>query len=303
MKILLLGATGQVGEEIAELFKNSDHEILPLLRGQCDLSRPDLVLATLLQFHVDLVINAAAYTAVDKAEEEKALAKQINAFSVEKLANYCQMNNIPLIHFSTDYVFDGSKSEGYIEDDPTNPLSIYGHSKLLGEYLIQSSLDKYLILRISWVFGKYGQNFVKTILRLAATRKELRIVADQWGCPTAARDIARVIYAMVQKINEGKFSDWGIYHYASQGPISWSEFAATFINLAKSKGYHLALNHLIEINTEDYPAKAKRPKNSVLITNKIERIFNIHRDSWNNYLPEVIEFMHQEQEKSHELSD
>ncbi|WED41912.1 dTDP-4-dehydrorhamnose reductase [Legionella cardiaca] len=295
MKILLLGSTGQVGSELIAWFANSKHEILSLSRKECDLLDPQKVFPALAQFEVDLVVNAAAYTAVDRAEDEVELAKQINGYSIKEVANYCQSRNIPLIHFSTDYVFDGLKSEGYTEEDLTNPKSAYGHSKLLGEQLIQAHLGKHLILRVSWVFSKNRQNFVKTILRLANTREELGIVADQWGRPTAAKDIARVIDTIIQKLDAGGFNNWGIYHYASQGPTNWYEFATSFLKVAKDRGYPLLLNRLQAIKTEEYPTKAQRPKNSVLITNKIEKIFNIECAHWDNYLLEVIDQSMQEE--------
>ncbi|ASQ46432.1 dTDP-4-dehydrorhamnose reductase [Legionella clemsonensis] len=295
MKILLLGSTGQVGIELMAQLANSTHKVLPVSRKECDLSKPDSVKGILSQFNVDLVINAAAYTAVDMAEEENHLAYQINGFSVGAIASYCQSQNIPLIHFSTDYVFDGTKAEGYVEDDLTSPINTYGNSKLLGEQLIQATLGKYLIFRISWVFSKNSQNFVRTILRLAATREEIKIVADQWGCPTAAKDIARVIVTIIDKLSCDTFQDWGIYHYASFDPTNWYEFANSFLKLAKNKGHHFLLSRLIPIDTGGYPTKAKRPQNSVLITDKIERVFNISRGFWADYLPEVIEeFANQE---------
>lgn len=289
MKIILLGSTGQVGIELLERLSTAQFEVISLSRNDCDLSNPDSIFSSLSQFSADLIINAAAYTAVDKAEEEQDIANKINGLAVGELAKYCQFKNIPLIHFSTDYVFDGQKTEGYLESDTTNPISAYGKSKLLGEQLIQQNLKHHLIVRVSWVFSKNRQNFVKTILNLANTREELRIVADQWGCPTAAQDIARVIEIILTRLKSGSFDEWGIYHYASNGPTNWYEFASDFLRLAQHQGRQLSLKTLTPINTDGYPTKAQRPKNSVLITDKIEKTFNLSREAWHDYLAEVIE--------------
>lgn len=288
MKILVTGANGQVGSEIIRLFTTTEHEIIAFTRKELDCTNVKAVSSALSIIQPQLIINAAAYTAVDKAEDETNLAYLINADFVQQLAFYCAQKQIPLIHLSTDYVFDGSKAGAYSEKDTPNPQGIYAKSKFAGEQAIVSQLNEHIILRVSWVFGVYGNNFVKTILNLASSRDELKIVADQWGRPTPARDIARVLLEMVEKINKSSFSNWGIYHYAGEGSTNWYEFSSTFIDLAKKKGASVTINRLSPIRTEEYPTKAVRPKNSVLDTSKIEKVLNISCHSWKDYLPEVV---------------
>ncbi|AMP91783.1 TPA: dTDP-4-dehydrorhamnose reductase [Legionella pneumophila] len=289
MKILVTGAKGQVGTEIVKYFSSSEHEVYACTRDILDCCKLDQVHDVLLEIEPDLIINAAAYTAVDMAEDESDLAHIVNAEFVSRLVNYCSLKNIPLLHLSTDYVFDGEKNGSYHETDNPNPLSAYGRTKWEGEQAILSQLKQYIILRVSWVFGKQGKNFVKTILSLASSRKELNIVADQWGRPTSARDIARVLFEIVQKISHSSFEYWGIYHYAGQGVTNWYEFANAFLKIAKEKRLLLTLNNLNPIKTEEYPTKAIRPKNSVLDTTKIETILGIKSCSWKNDLPDVID--------------
>ncbi|RUR20247.1 dTDP-4-dehydrorhamnose reductase [Legionella sp. km535] len=301
MKILITGANGQVGSELVAAFARTHHEIIATTRQELDCSRIHDVNTFLTAKRPDLIINAAAYTAVDKAEEESCLAETVNADFVKELAAYCQLWNIPLIHLSTDYVFDGLKQDSYNELDTTNPQGVYAQSKLHGEQAITSMLTQYLILRVSWVFGVSGSNFVKTIVNLASSREELNIVADQKGRPTAARDIARVIIELVDIISSESFTQWGIYHYAGQGETNWYEFARVFIDLVNSRNTCLKLARLNPIATEQYPTKAKRPKNSVLNTSRIEQTLGIACHEWKKYLPEVIDSIINKEE-SYELS-
>ncbi|KTD63710.1 dTDP-4-keto-L-rhamnose reductase [Legionella santicrucis] len=289
MKILVIGANGQVGSEVILQFRSSGHAVIALTRKDLDCVHLDEVDLVFSSIQPELVINAAAYTAVDKAEDEISLAHTINAEFVQQLAVYCAQKKIPLVHLSTDYVFDGTKEGAYNETDITCPQGVYAQSKLAGEHAITSQLKEHIILRVSWVFGIYGNNFVKTILKLASSRNELRVVADQWGKPTAARDIARVLLAIVTKIDSSSFKDWGIYHYAGAGVTNWYEFSRVFIDLAQKKGMILPLTQLSPIKTEEYLTKAARPKNSVLDTTKIEQILDIRCQSWKDYLPEVVD--------------
>lgn len=289
MKILVTGANGQVGSEIIKLFASTKYEVVAFTRKELDCTRLNSVSSIVSAIQPDLIINAAAYTAVDKAEDETSLAQIINADFVWNLAAYCAQMKIPLIHLSTDYVFDGTKLGEYNETDSTNPQGAYARSKLAGEQAILSQLKEHIILRVSWVFGVYGSNFVKTILNLASTREELRVVADQWGRPTAARDIARVLLEIVQSINYSSFSDWGIYHYAGKGVTNWYEFSQFFIESAKENGASLAVNSLSPITSEEYITKAVRPKNSVLDTTKIEQMLGIQCHNWSDYLSEIVD--------------
>lgn len=289
MNILVLGANGQVGSEIVRLFSKTEHHIISYTRKELDCCDAEYVDAVLSVLECDLIINAAAYTAVDKAEDEPDMAYRINAEFVRHLAIYCSQRAIPLIHLSTDYVFDGSKQGSYREIDTPHPQGVYARSKWEGEQAIIAHLQQHIILRISWVFGVYGSNFVKTILKLASARSELNVVADQWGRPTAARDIARVLLDIVHKIRQPHFNHWGIYHYAGEGVASWYDFAQKFIMLGKANGLGLLVNNVHPIRTDAYKTKAVRPKNSVLDTTKIEQKLGIQCHAWSNYLPEMIE--------------
>jgi dTDP-4-dehydrorhamnose reductase len=289
MKILVIGANGQVGSEIIQQFISTEHTVIAFTRNELDCVNISAVSSTISEVQPELIINASAYTAVDKAEDEVNLAHIINAEFVQQLALYCTQQSIPLVHLSTDYVFDGTKNGAYNEADAPHPQGAYAHSKLAGEQAIVSQLKEYIILRVSWVFGANGNNFVKTILKLASSRDELKIVADQWGRPTPARDIARVLREIVEKINSPSFNNWGVYHYAGAGVTNWFEFSRVFIKLAEEKGMNLAIKHLSPITTEEYITKAKRPKNSVLDTTKIEQTLGIHCHNWEEYLLDIID--------------
>jgi len=234
-----------------------------------------------------IVINAAAYTAVDMAENEIIKAFKINCIGVQNLAHCCKQYDIPLLHISTDYVFSGESKKPYIESDEPRPLNIYGQSKLKGERELAKICDKYIILRVSWVFGRYGNNFVKTILKLAKEKESLNVVGDQFGCPTAAADIARVLLEMAVQIIAGK-KLWGIYNYCNYPQTNWYEFASKIIEMGRDK-HNLKLIELNKITTSDYPTKATRPKNSELLVKKIISDYNIDRFNWIDYLKQVIE--------------
>lgn len=287
MKIILLGNRGQVGREIEDLAHNHQINIIGF-----DIHNLDITDHTLLQEifsnekDVSAVINAAAYTAVDKAEEEVDKAFAINCDAVKNLAIICRKYNLPLIHISTDYVYSGTKTSAYTEEDICEPINIYGKSKLAGDIAIMNEWEKHIILRTSWAFGKYGNNFVKTIWQLANEKDILNIVADQFGCPTAAADIARVLLDIVTQINNGKHF-WGIYNYCGSPVINWYEFAYSIIELCKSK-YNVRIKELNKITTDQYPTKVMRPKNSELQVKKIVDNFGIVRHEWFSYLKDII---------------
>ena len=287
MKILLTGATGQVGWELARTLLPIG-EIVTVNRAQADLADLEALRAIIQQNKPDIIVNPAAYTAVDKAETEKDLAFLINAEAPGLLAEEAKTIGALLIHYSTDYVFDGTKSGSYTEEDATCPINVYGQSKLAGEQAIQSVAGDYLILRTSWVYASRGNNFLKTILRLAAEREELKIVADQIGTPTWARLIAETTAHMVrQSIQErrtGSFNS-NIYHLVSSGDTSWHGFAQKIVDIVREQGKVLLKNQAINpIPTTDYPLPAKRPANSRLSTHRLEQQFGLTMPSWDNAL-------------------
>ena len=289
--ILLFGNKGQVGQDLQELFLAQGFIVYGFDVADCDVTDLQQLTTCFAEnaHEVSVVINATAYTAVDKAEDEIALAYAVNRDAVKNLAVLCKQYNLPLLHISTDYVFDGEKNAPYNEQDAASPLGIYGKSKLAGEEVLAQNWHKYIILRISWVFGKHGGNFVKTILRLAKEREVLNVVGDQYGCPTPAADVARVLLAMTAEIIAGK-EHWGIYHYCGKPATDWYEFAQIIIKLAK-ECTDLKLQQLNKIATIEYPTKAQRPRNSELSVNKIVVDYGISQHEWLEYLREVVDFV------------
>jgi len=288
VKILLVGNKGQIGREIEELAAARGCVVYGFDVDSLDIT--DLAqVEDCFNKHgnnVDVVINAAAYTAVDKAEDDVVQAYAVNCDAVKNLALMCHKYNLPLLHISTDYVFSGEKDTPYNEQDVTSPLGVYGKSKLAGEEILAQNWEKHVILRISWVFGKYGNNFVKTMLRLAKEREELRVVGDQHGCSTAAADVARVLLLIAEQIIAGK-PKWGIYNYCGWPATTWYEFAEKILELGRKK-YVLKLKQLHKITTAEFPTKAKRPKNSELFVNKIIIDYSVARHNWIDYLQSTI---------------
>lgn len=279
-KILLIGAAGQVGSACHESLTQAGYDVAALTRCELDMTALDDIAGAVVQCAPSIVVNATAYTAVDKAESETELADIINHLAVKRLAEVCVSQSIPLIHMSTDYVFDGTSSEPYTESGATNPQSVYGKTKRLGELAVQSTMSDYLILRTSWVFGIDGNNFVKTMLRLAKERDELAVVADQYGCPTYAGDIAAVITAFVDRYLQQQSISWGVYHCACQGSVSWHEFAVSIFDKAHELGVIESIPTVRPINTCDYPTPANRPKNSILSSDKLQRAMGYPMPSW-----------------------
>lgn len=277
-KILLTGANGQLGNEIINLAKNRNLKLYPVMRTQLNITNLEQIEYVLATIKPNYIINAAAYTAVDKAEKESELAFSINALGVKNLAKIAQEYDIPLLHISTDYIFDGQKKDAYFEEDEAQPLSIYGKSKLSGENLLREIWYKHIILRVSWVFGSYGNNFVKTILRFANEQTELRIIADQKGAPTYAGDIAQTLLTIVKCLHNNQL-EWGTYHYTGTPALSWYEFAKKIIDEAQQHN-HLMVKNVIPISALDYPSIACRPTNSELACDKISRVFDIIPNNW-----------------------
>jgi dTDP-4-dehydrorhamnose reductase len=287
MKILLTGATGQVGWELARTLMPLG-DVIAVDRSQADLTDLKALRATIQLHKPDVIVNPAAYTAVDKAETEQELAFLVNAEAPGVLAEEAKKMGALLVHYSTDYVFDGSKNTPYVENDATNPINVYGASKLAGERAIQSVAGDYLILRTSWVYASRGNNFLKTILRLAAEREELKIVADQIGSPTWARLIAEttahiVKQAMIKRQSNNFDSD--VYHLTSSGDTSWHGFAQKIVDIVREQGKMELKNRAIHpIPTTDYPLPAKRPTNSRLSTERLEQQLGLTLPSWDNAL-------------------
>lgn len=296
MKVLLLGKNGQVGWELQRSLATLG-EVIALDRqvvdGLCgDLADVQALRATIQRIAPDIIVNAAAYTAVDKAESDTDLALQINATAVQVLAEEAQKLGSWLVHFSTDYVFDGTGALAWREDDPVSPVNHYGFTKLMGEKAIVESGCNYLIFRTSWVYGARGNNFTKTMLRLAVDRNELNVIADQIGAPTGADLIADVsAVALRRALVSPEVS--GIYHLAADGFTSWHEYASLVIDYGKATGIPMQVQTVNPISTSQFPTPARRPLNSRLNTEKLRKTFSIHLPDWRSgvtrMLKEVLE--------------
>ena len=279
MKILVLGSRGQIGRCLRDQLAKTANKVVYLFREQLDISNFKKTKEKLSEFSPDVVINAAAYTAVDKAEDEEVLANLINHLSVRNLAICCADLNCWLFHFSTDYVFDGFSLVPYAEEDKTNPKSVYGKTKLMGELAIQSSGCKYVIIRTAWVFSEYGNNFMKTMLYLAAERNELKIVGDQVGCPTYAQDIAHAVVVILRDIESGHGSS-GLYHFGGNLGCSWADFASSIFDEAAAVKIIGVPPKVVHITTKEFPTRARRPAQSQLNSNKIKKDFGIDASDW-----------------------
>ena len=286
-RVLLLGANGQLGFALGSSLKALG-EIKALTRSEADFSNAfalrDALLPVVNQFQPHAIVNAAAYTAVDKAQTEQTIALQVNAQSVGVLAELAQSINAVLVHYSTDYVFDGAGNTPWAENDQTNPLSVYGQSKWLGECAVRQHCLKHLIFRTSWVVGAHGNNFLKTMLRLAAERDILRVVADQIGAPTSTDLLAKVTVDVLQTMLPATQEDvrFGTYHLATSGETSWHAYARYVIAGALQRGAHFTCKpeSVEPIPTSAYPLPAPRPANSRLNTEKIRSTFGIELPAW-----------------------
>lgn len=292
MKILLTGCNGQVGWELGRALLPLG-EVITSNSSQINLSDLDGLRRAVQKYSADVIVNAAAYTAVDKAETEKDLAFLVNAEAPGVLAEQAKQTGALLIHYSTDYVFDGTKISAYAEDDVPNPANIYGQSKLAGEKAIQATGADYLILRTSWVYAARGHNFLKSILRLAAEREELNIVADQIGAPTWARLIAEttahILRQSLLERHQGDFNS-GLYNLTSTGETSWHGFAQMIVDYARQQENQTLKNRIINpIPTKDYPLPAKRPANSRLSTDRLEQHFGLKMPAWDQALKLCME--------------
>ena len=269
MRILITGMNGQVGSALVRQAKVQGHDVIAISREQWDMAQsPEYGEELVLKTKPDLVINPAAYTNVDGAEEDEAVALKVNADAPRALARGCQQLDIPIFQVSTDYVFDGSKEEPYVETDKTNPINAYGRTKLAGELAVQEETQKYIILRTSWVFSKDGKNFVNTILRLAKERDELKVVNDQFGGPTSAACIAEVLLQLATEHKE----HWGIYHFSGQPFVTWYEFAKKIVEQGLKGGVLTKSPAIKPCGSDEFPAKALRPRNSRLSQENTRKI-------------------------------
>ncbi len=290
MKILMLGKNGQVGRALQMHLPALNAKLITLAREHVDFSDSWAIKKALLEYSPDIIVNAVAYTAVDKAEQEEDLAYQINAEALKPLSAYAKSTGSLLLHYSSDYVFDGEKERPYIETDPTNPQNVYGRTKRIGEEIILDSGCAAFIFRTSWVYSAHGNNFVKTILRLAAERENLNVVDDQIGAPTSADFIAKVSTEAISKYVKEGSTTTGLFHLTAAGSTSWHGFASHIVQCALNKGLSLKLNadNIHPIATHKYPLPAKRPKNSCLNTDSFRQTFNTECKDWDIESESVI---------------
>ena len=286
MKILVFGGGGQVGSELSELPWPDSATAHAPGRADVDLCDSDAVSRLVASNDWSCVINLAAYTAVDKAETDVVACWRTNALGPAILADATRARNLPLIHVSTDYVFDGSKAEPYTEDDQTNPLGVYGASKLAGELAVRTANPRHVILRTAWVIGRYGSNFVKTMLRLAGDRDEIRVVSDQRGTPTGAGDLASALVSVAERVSAGPDHPVGIFNFANTGETTWAGLAEAVLRESAERGGPSA--KVVPITTADYPTAARRPPNSRLSTDRIRAEFGVEPLPWEDAVSEIV---------------
>lgn len=290
-RLMVIGSAGQVGHCLVQQAANCDWTLLAVDRELCDITNPALVEQAIRNFMPDVIINAAAYTAVDRAESEEIQAYAINCYGPRCIAENAAAVGAVLLHISTDYVFDGQKSGPYVETDEVGPQGIYGASKLAGELAVANACERHLTMRTAWVFGEYGHNFVKTMLRLGRERDVLSIVADQWGGPTYAGDIAAALLLMAKQALAPSFKDWGLYHFAGEPHVSWHGFASEIFSAAARQNLLDNIPRLNAIDTPDYPTPAKRPANSRLDCLRIKNVFGISPCDWRTALADLRPYL------------
>jgi dTDP-4-dehydrorhamnose reductase len=288
MRIAVTGSQGQIVRSLVERAAKRDAEIFTLARPSFDLADPSTILPAVESVAPDVIVNAAAYTAVDKAESEEALAQEINGVGAGSVAHAAKRLGIPIIQVSTDYVFDGTLDRPYREDDPTGPINAYGRSKLAGEQAVKLATPRHVILRTSWLYSPFGANFVRTMLRLAETRDKIGVVADQMGQPTCALDVADGVLAICDRLkaHPGEERLFGTFHMAAAGAASWADFAEAIFTETARLGRRRAA--VARITTEQYPTPTHRPLNSRLDTQKLAEIYGVALPRWRNSLAAVI---------------
>jgi len=280
MKILITGVSGQVGHALMR--ELNEHELIGLTRQDCDLTNLNQIRQVIDHHQPDMIINPAAYTKVDQAEDEPELAFKINRDAPRVIAEKAREYHIPLIHFSTDYVFNGEKEGFYVEDDPTHPLGVYGQSKYAGEEAVQAVGGLTFIFRTSWVYSTIGHNFFLIMKKLSQERDDLKVVADQIGVPTSNQFIAKQMKAIISQLN---INNTGTYHLVPNGSCSWHDFAKDIISQTNPE---FNLENLYSITSNEFPTKTQRPKNSVLSNVKIKKFFNLNFNDWKSYLTQVV---------------
>jgi dTDP-4-dehydrorhamnose reductase len=283
--ILIVGAAGQVGQELMLRGERERPHLVGVAHRELDIRDAAKIRAAVERLAPAAIINVAAYTAVDRAESERDLAFAVNRDGPANLASACAALAIPLLHVSTDYVFDGRKPDAYVEDDPVSPAGAYGASKLAGEEAVRGRLERHVILRTAWVFSSHGTNFVKTILRLAAERPQLRVVDDQIGCPTPAGAVAEALLTIAAQAKRGSIA-WGTYHFCGAPETTWYGFAGAILDTTAGQlGRRVPV---APIATAEYPTPARRPSNSVMSCAKIAAAFGISRPDWRASLPGIV---------------
>lgn len=287
MKILVFGANGQVGLCLQDCSQfTNGHEFFFYEKSKCDIANISNLYNTINLIDPDLIINLAAYTNVDKAEDQKDLAEKINSFAVGNLSKICKEKEILLMHFSTDYIFEGSEGTPYVENSSQNPINFYGITKQRGEMALKESGCKYILIRTSWVFSEYGKNFLKTMLSIAQKKDEISVVNDEIGAPTNAHDIAFMIINIIDSIDASD-NIKETFHFAGDRPCSWYEFAMKIFYYANEAGFKTP-NKIIQIKSSEFNSRAKRPKFSFLNSEKIKQKFNIKPSNWESAIKKTL---------------
>ncbi len=290
MRLVVTGRNGQVATALLGL-ASEDVEVIALARPDLDLERPETIEPALRAARPDVVVSAAAYTAVDAAETDAERAALINAHAPGVLAEVAARLGAPIVHLSTDYVFDGAKLSPYVESDPTGPRTVYGATKLDGERAVAAANPRHAVLRTAWVYAAHGKNFVRTMLRLAETRDELNVVGDQLGNPTYAPDIAAGVLAVARTLQRGE-GESGVYHMSGAGEASWAQFATAIFEGARRRGAPSAAVHTI--GSKDYPTPAERPKNSRMDCTRLREAFGVALPPWRTSLERCLDALHAE---------
>jgi len=288
MKILLTGSNGQLGRELKKFLNHQANELICIGRDKWDISKnPELGFDLVVENGPDIVINTAAFTDVEGAESNAIEAEAVNAIGPKFLSLGSYKLNIPIIHFSTDYVFSGELKLPYAESDLPCPINIYGRTKLHGEDYIKSINPKHIIFRLSWVFSNHGENFVNKILRLQ-NKEEFKVVCDQFGCPTSTESIAKMLSRILIFLSEDKFNNWGVFHFSGAPSVSWFEFAQEIYKISFDQGLIRKVPKITKCKSEDYKSTAKRPKNSRLENILINKVFGIGPCNWKKDLEKVL---------------